>query len=83
MDNPNPHCRILLRAIQLYEVNQELIPWDLYNHLGQVQETLGETVKAMENYRKALDAASEIPEEERKRIEERINTLKQQANTGI
>lgn len=73
----------LLRAIQLYEVGREPIPWDLYNHLGQVQEALGDAAKALDTYRKALDASSEIPENERILIEERINKLKQQANTGI
>ena len=70
----------LLRSIQLYEVNREPTPWDVYNHLGLVQESLNDSAGAMESFRKALDATAEAPEKERKMIEERINKLKQQAN---
>ncbi len=73
----------LLRALQLYEASREPVPWDVYNHLGLVHESLGETAQAIDNFRKALETASDVPEKERKRIEERIDILKQQANTSI
>ena len=71
----------LLRAIQLYEVSREPVPWDVYNHLGQVLEALNDTAGAMDSFRKALDAASDAPEQERKTMEERLNRLKQQPTT--
>ena len=71
----------LLRSIQLYEVSREPIPWDVYNHLGQVQEALGDTAGAMESFRKAMDAASGASEQDRKTLEERLNRLKQQPTT--
>jgi tetratricopeptide (TPR) repeat protein len=67
----------LLRAIQLYEISREPIPWDLYSHLGMVQEKLGETAKATDSYRKAMEATPKAPEKEQKDLQERINKLTQ------
>lgn len=72
----------LLRAVHLFDVNRQPIPWEVYNHLGLVYETVGETAQALDNFRKALDAASDVPEKELDRLKERIANLQQQANTS-
>ncbi len=73
--------RNLLRALQLFEVNQRPVPWDVYDHLGQVYESLGQTSMAIDNFRNALNTESDIPEKEQQRLKQRIHTLEQQANT--
>ena len=69
----------LLRAMQLTEISQEPIPWDMYNHLGLVQEKLGHIDKAIDSYRKAMDAEPKAPEKELNEIQDRLTKLKQQA----
>lgn len=73
----------LLRALQLYDVSNIPIPWDVYNHLGLVYEALGETAQALDSFRKALNAPVQAPEKERNDIQERIAKLQQQANGSI
>jgi len=71
----------LLRAVQLYEVNRQPVPWDTYNHLGLVQEKIGDTVKAIDAYRKAMEAMPKASEKDRKELQERIDKLTQKVNT--
>ncbi len=73
----------LLRALQLYDAQRAQVPWDVYNHLGMVYESLGQIAEAIDSYHKALQVAADIPEKERKAIEERVSTLQQQANTSL
>lgn len=65
-----------LRSIHLYDVIREPIPWDVYNHLGMIEESLGENTLAVESYQKAMELAAAAPEKERKALQERIDALK-------
>lgn len=67
----------LLRAIQLDEVSGTPIPWDMYNHLGMAYEGQGKNRQAVESYQKALNAATEIPAEEKQQLQKTIEKLKQ------
>jgi len=75
----------LLRAIQLYQVTQQEVPWDLYKHLGMAREGLGKTQQAIEAYSQALDTAAGtvgtgsqgIPETEKQRLQQSIDRLQQ------
>lgn len=67
----------LLRAIQLYQVAQQNVPWDLYKHLGMAREGLGKAPQAVEAYRQALEAATEIPDIEKQRLQQTIDKLQQ------
>jgi tetratricopeptide (TPR) repeat protein len=67
----------LLRAIQLNEVNGTPIPWDMYKHMAMAHEGQGNNRQALENYQKALEASNEIPQEEKLRLQETIQILKQ------
>jgi tetratricopeptide (TPR) repeat protein len=69
----------LLRAIQLSEVAGNPIPWDMFKHMGMAHEGQGNNRQAIENYQKALDAATQTPDEEKQRLRQLIETLKQQA----
>lgn len=68
----------LLRALHLYDVQRQTVPWEVFNHLGLVHEALGETQAALENFRKALQTPTHVSETDRKNIEERIAALQQQ-----
>lgn len=75
----------LLRAIQLYEIMQSNVPWDLYKHLGMAREGLGKTQQALEAYRQAMDASTdslgdkkqEIPESQKQQLQQVIEKLQQ------
>jgi tetratricopeptide (TPR) repeat protein len=69
--------RNLLRAIQLNEVSGVAVPWDMYKHLGMAYEGQGQNRLAADTYQKALDAAVEIPAEEKQRLQQTIEQLKQ------
>ena len=65
----------LIRAIQIYELRQEPVPWDLYEHFGMAREGLGKTAQAIEMYQKALDVSGEIPEKEKQQLQAAIERL--------
>ncbi|MHC5091330.1 MAG: hypothetical protein ACYSOJ_06885, partial [Planctomycetota bacterium] len=67
----------LVRAVQIYEVSEEVIPWDLYEHLGMAKEGLGKTAEAKEMYQKALDASSGLPGKDKQRLQAAIERLQQ------
>jgi tetratricopeptide (TPR) repeat protein len=75
----------LLRSVQLYEVMQQDVPWDLYKHLGMAREGLGKTQQAIDSYRQALDTAADslgskkqaIPESEKQKLQQSIQKLQQ------
>ncbi|RKY13975.1 MAG: hypothetical protein DRP52_01325 [Planctomycetota bacterium] len=67
----------LIRAIQIYEVSDQPMPWDLYKHLAMAKEGLGKAAQAIEMYQKALDASDEIPEKEKQRLQAAIERLQQ------
>jgi tetratricopeptide (TPR) repeat protein len=71
-------------AIQQYEAQQIEIPVEVYEHLGQAQEKLGETSKARAAYEQALDIGGEnIQKPLKERITAEIEQLdKQKVNTG-
>ncbi len=75
--------RNLLRALHLFEVSQRTVPWNVYDHLGQVYESLGQASLAIDNFHNALNAASDIPEPEQQRLKERISALEQHANMTL
>lgn len=67
----------LAAAIQQYEV-QGAVPAEVYEHLGMVQEALGQHPAAQSAYRRALDAGGEaLPEAVRQRIDAAIRRLSQ------
>lgn len=70
----------LLRALHLYDVHGQAVPWEVFNHLGLVHASLGETQAALENFQKALQTPAQVSETDRKNIEERIASLQQQTN---
>ena len=73
---------IALRAIYLYEISGQTIPWDVYHHLGLAQEALGENANALESFQKALALAADAPEKNRKELQTRIDKLKTQTNAS-
>lgn len=68
----------LLRAIQIYDVSGQPIPWDVYKHLAMAQEGLNKVQQAMETYQKALDNAQEMPDKEKQQLQKAIERLRQQ-----
>lgn len=70
----------ILRALHLYDVVGEPIPWDVYNHLGMAQEALDEPVKALESFQKALSLTVNASEKDRNELQTKINKLKTQTN---
>ncbi|MBL7214771.1 MAG: tetratricopeptide repeat protein [Phycisphaerae bacterium] len=68
--------RNLLRAIQLNEVFGDPVPWDMFKHMGMAYEGQDNNRQAIEYYQKALDAATEIPEEEKQQLRQTIEKLK-------
>lgn len=67
----------LIRAVQIYEVSGQPVPWDLYEHFGMAKEGLGKTAQAIEIYQKALDASGGIPEKDKQRLQAAIERLRQ------
>ncbi len=67
----------LIRAVQIYEVLGQPVPWDLYKHFAMAKEGLDKTAQAIEMYQKALDASDEIPEKEKQRLQAAIERLQQ------
>jgi tetratricopeptide (TPR) repeat protein len=65
----------LLRAIQLYQVMQQEVPWDLYKHLGMAREGLGKTQQALEAYRQAVETTGQIPDTEKQKLLQTIQKL--------
>jgi len=68
----------LLRAIQIYDVSGQPVPWDVYKHLAMAQEGLNKPQQAMETYQKALDSAQEMPDKEKQQLQKAIERLRQQ-----
>jgi len=46
---------LLQSAIQLYEVNNTAVPWDVYRHLGMAQEGLERNELAAASYQQAIE----------------------------
>nr|HPQ51270.1 tetratricopeptide repeat protein [Alphaproteobacteria bacterium] len=69
--------RDLLRAIQINEVSQVPIPWDMYKHLGMAYEGLGNYKQALEAYQKALEASTDAPEKNKQQLQQKIKDLNQ------
>ena len=68
----------LIRAIQIYEVKRQPVPWDLYEHSGMAKEGLGKPSQAIEMYQKALDTAGgRILDKEKQRLQAAIERLQQ------
>ncbi len=67
----------LLRALQLNEVAGIPIPWDMYHHLAMAYQGQGNARQALENYQKALEAADDVPQEDKQQLTEQIEILKQ------
>jgi tetratricopeptide (TPR) repeat protein len=65
----------LTAAVQKYEV-RGMVPSDAYEHLGLVNEALGERGKALEAYRRALEVGgATMPEAAKQRIRAAIERL--------
>jgi tetratricopeptide (TPR) repeat protein len=65
----------LAAALQKYEV-RGTAPTDVYEHLGMVQEALGDRSKALDAYRRALEVGgTAMPEAVKKRIDSAIERL--------
>jgi tetratricopeptide (TPR) repeat protein len=67
----------LLRAIQLYQVTQQDVPWDIYKHLGMAREGMGKAQQAVEAYRQALESATGAPDPEKQKLQQTIDKLQQ------
>jgi tetratricopeptide (TPR) repeat protein len=65
----------LIRALQIYEVSGQAVPWDLYKHFGMVKEGLADTKVAIEMYQKAMAASDQMPENEKQQIQQAIERL--------
>ncbi len=68
--------RNLLRAMQLNQVSNTPIPWDMFKHLGMVYEGLGENSQARDFYQKAMGTTGDIPEKEKQLLQQAIERLK-------
>ena len=67
----------LQAALQQYEQNEISPPVDVYEHLGQIKEELGEKDQALAAYKQALQiGADELPQKTKLRIEKAIERLK-------
>jgi len=72
---PAQAAQSLATAIQKYEA-RGMAPMDAYEHLGLVHETLGDRGKALDAYRRALEAGgATMPETARQRINAAIGRL--------
>ena len=67
--------RNLLRAIQISEASGTPIPWDMFKHMAMAYEGLGKTSEAREAYQKAIEAAGDIPEKEKNKLQQAVERL--------
>ena len=67
----------LVRAIQIYEVLRQPVPWDLYKHFAMAKEGLGKATQAIEMYQKALENSEEMSEKEKQQLQAAIERLQQ------
>lgn len=70
---------LLLRAVQRFEQEQPAAPAEVYQHLGQASENIGEIDQALASYRKALEIGrDELSQPIVAEIEQAIQTLENQ-----
>lgn len=63
-------------ALQLFEQNKFSVPWEVYEHLGQIQEKLKAKDRAYTAYKQALEAGGDgLPEDAKTRINAAIEGL--------
>ena len=64
---------VLLKAVQLYELEAGEAPAEVYKHLGMAREGLGKKPLAAEAYRRALEVGgSSLTENDRKELNEAL-----------
>jgi tetratricopeptide (TPR) repeat protein len=72
---PAQAAQLLAAAVQKYEV-RGMAPMDVYEHLGLVNEALGDRGKALDAYRRALEVGgAAMPEAAKQRINSAIGRL--------
>lgn len=69
---------VLTRAIQLYQVQGQPAPWEVYYHLAMAYEALNEKTAAVENYQKALSLEPNMPPKDKQTIQDKLNRLSKQ-----
>ena len=69
----------LIRALQIYEVSGQPVPWEVYRHFGMAREGLGKTEQAIEMYQKAI-GMDQVPEEEKEQMQAAIERLQENKN---
>ena len=63
-------------ALQLFEQNKFSVPWEVYEHLGQIQEKLEAKDRAYTAYKQALEAGGDgLPEDAKTRLNAAIEGL--------
>ena len=66
----------LQMAIQLFEVNNTAVPWDVYKHLGMAYEGLGQNADAVLSYNQSLEAGKgRMSNKNKEQLEEMIRRL--------
>ena len=67
-------------SLQQFEAQKLSVPWDVYEHLGMVNEKLDERVQAYDAYKQALELLSSGQsghEEAKERIKQAIERISQ------